>query len=309
MMDGAGPLVSVVLPTYNRLRYLREAIDSVREQTHPNWELVVVDDGSEDGTAEFVSGIADDRVRLIGLAHSGNIARLRNRGVQESNGEYLAFLDSDDCWEPSKLEAQLRALHADPESVWCYTGIVRMDTAGAELHDPRVQGFVPYSGWILRELLRFDAMVDAVTLLVERSVLVEVGGFDDSVSPYCSDYELIFRLGIKGKAIAVPRGLVRIRVHPDVHSSNRAAAHRCFAGVYGSLAEKSTDPDVRRICRTEQRNHRLKLASRLAEGGLTREAASVVIGVLSRTPWVARAWRVLLIHVLLNGIRRRGRSS
>ena len=95
MSDGAIPLVSVGIPTYNRLPYLREAIASVREQTHPNWELFVVDDGSEDGTAEFVPGIRDDRVHLVRLFHSGNIARLRNRGVQEARGEYVAFLDSD----------------------------------------------------------------------------------------------------------------------------------------------------------------------------------------------------------------------
>ncbi len=309
MSDGASPLVSVGIPTYNRLPYLREAIASVREQTHPSWELFVVDDGSEDGTAEFVLGIRDDRVHLVRLLHSGNIARLRNRGVQEARGEYVAFLDSDDLWEPRKLEAQLAALRATPECRWSYTKMVRMDASGTELNDPGVREFVPYSGSIVKELLRFDTPVDAVTLLAERSLLEELGGFDESVSPYCSDYELIFRLGIAARAVAVPGGLVRVRVHPDAHSSDREAAHRCFVGVYGGLAETLTDPELRRICRIEQRRHRLSQASRLAEAGHTGAATREVAAVLLRSPWVVRAWLVFLVQILLNGLLRRGRRG
>src|SRR2546421_610268 len=101
--------VSVILPTYDRLPLLREAVESVRAQTWADWELVVIDDGSTDGTAEYLTELAsvDPRVRVLRRPHRGNPARLRNEAVAASTGEYVAFQDSDDVWEPEKLARQL----------------------------------------------------------------------------------------------------------------------------------------------------------------------------------------------------------
>src|SRR6266446_6353562 len=115
------PLVTVVIPTWNRLPLLEEAVASVIVQTHSYWELIVVDDGSTDGTADRLRAFGDRRVRVVVLRHIGNIGRLRNIGAAAGSGEFIAFLDSDDVWLPRKLELQIGALR-DSSAGWCYTG-------------------------------------------------------------------------------------------------------------------------------------------------------------------------------------------
>src|SRR5687767_7703512 len=110
-----GPLVSILIPTYNRLDYLREAVGSVLRQTYENWELIIVDDGSTDDTRAWVLSLAEPRIRLITIPHSGNLGLVRNRGIAEARGELIAFLDSDDAFEPHKLAAQTAALATHPE--------------------------------------------------------------------------------------------------------------------------------------------------------------------------------------------------
>lgn len=102
------PLVTIVIPTYNRKELLQKAIASVLSQTYTNRELFIVDDGSLDDTKTLVSLIKDVRIYLIGLDHNGNIAHLRNSGAAAGSGEWIAFLDSDDEWISNKLEIQLR---------------------------------------------------------------------------------------------------------------------------------------------------------------------------------------------------------
>ena len=105
----ASPQVSVVIPTYNRAHILGRAIDSVLQQTHRDLELIIVDDGSSDGTAALVRGIEDPRVRYVHQQNRG-VSAARNRGIAEARAEWLAFLDSDDEWLPQKLERQFSAL-------------------------------------------------------------------------------------------------------------------------------------------------------------------------------------------------------
>src|SRR6266702_3015810 len=108
------PDVSVIIPTYNRRAMVRGAVASVLAQTHVSFELIVVDDGSSDGTVEELSRIPDERVRLVRIANSGPAAA-RNQGVAIANAAIIAFLDSDDLWMRSKLERQLEFMLAHPE--------------------------------------------------------------------------------------------------------------------------------------------------------------------------------------------------
>src|SRR5262245_1051561 len=94
------PLISVVLPTYDRESYLREAVNSVVAQTYDDWEMVIVDDGSTDGTRAYLETLTDPRIRVVLREHCGNPALLRNLGVRISRAAYIAFLDSDDTWMP-----------------------------------------------------------------------------------------------------------------------------------------------------------------------------------------------------------------
>src|SRR4051812_24472999 len=116
-------LVSIIIPTYNRAAYLGAAIASVRAQTFADWELIVVDDGSTDETAAMLDELSDPRIRVLRIGHSGSESITRNAGLRLAEGEWVAFLDSDDLWVPEKLERQLAQMVAQPACQWSYTGL------------------------------------------------------------------------------------------------------------------------------------------------------------------------------------------
>src|SRR3954468_14130226 len=117
------PLVSIVLPAFDRAGYLRSAIESVLAQSLTSWEMIVADDGSGPETAEYLRGLGDPRIRVLWLTHSGNPSIARNAALRDARGTYVAFLDSDDLWEPDKLEAQTAALRARGECHWSFTNV------------------------------------------------------------------------------------------------------------------------------------------------------------------------------------------
>ena len=108
--------VSVVVPTYNRAHLIGETIQSVIDQTYSNWELIIVDDGSEDDTKNIIDKFADKRIHYFAIDHCGIFGKVRNVGMQRANGDLIAFLDSDDLWKPNKLSFQLSLLKQDPDA-------------------------------------------------------------------------------------------------------------------------------------------------------------------------------------------------
>ena len=115
------PTISVILPTFNRSRFLRSAVASVFAQSYTDWELIIADDGSDEETRSYLRGIMGPRVKTLWLSHSGNPSRVRNTAIEAANGRYLAFLDSDDVWAPAKLEKQIGAFRERANSRWSYT--------------------------------------------------------------------------------------------------------------------------------------------------------------------------------------------
>jgi glycosyltransferase involved in cell wall biosynthesis len=255
----ASPLVSVVVPTFNRLSYLREAIAAVFAQTYGNWELIVVDDGSTDGTAEFLRGIKEERLRVVMMDHTGNPALLRNAGIRESRGEFIAFLDSDDRWKPEKLAAQLRGFAAEPECRWRYCGFERVDAAGHAM-GPSRRTWTPERGWVLERLLRLEAVVPTPTVMVERALFDEAGGFDESF-PHVEDYELWFRLATRSPVGVDAEPLAVVGVSSGTHSSDRHAMNLAWARVYRETAAR-VSPEQARLCRAKEAEH-ISLAARI----------------------------------------------
>jgi len=216
-------LVSVILPTFNRLGYLQAAVDSVFNQTMRDWELIVADDGSDSETRAYLQSFAEKpRVRVLWLSHSGNPGAVRNAALQCARGEYVAFLDSDDAWTAEKLERQVRQLRA-ARARWGYTGFDRIDGAGESMDIERELHWQYPSGEIFEALLKFDVGISVPSVMVERALLNQVGGFDESQMLY-EDFDLWLRLALLSDVTVVKEPLVRVRSHDRHYSSDGLAA-------------------------------------------------------------------------------------
>lgn len=190
---GEAPLVSVILPTWNRASVLRAAVESVQRQTYSAWELLIVDDGSTDDTAPVARSLAarDERVRHIGLDHGG-VSRARNQGLAAARGEYVAFLDSDKEWDPEFLRTMLAVLVVEGHQV----GFAACEvTMGGQ---PVLRAVAP-----TRESLRIGNSVDQTAIVAVRGILDEVGGFDESLRR-AVDYDLVLKLSTAAEMHQVP---------------------------------------------------------------------------------------------------------
>lgn len=123
-------LVSVIMPTYNRADFIREAIKSVLNQTYQHLELIIIDDGSTDLTSAIINNLQSPVIRYFPLEHSGNISKLRNFGVQKAKGEFIAYLDADDYWDVNKLTAQLQLLATDSSTGLIFTDAIEFNENG-----------------------------------------------------------------------------------------------------------------------------------------------------------------------------------
>ncbi|HUE79327.1 MAG TPA: glycosyltransferase [Sphingomicrobium sp.] len=266
--SGIDPLVTIVLPTFNRADMLMEAVESIIAQTYRRWELLVVDDGSTDATIERVERLADSRIKLVRLAHSGNISRVRNAGVAAATGEYLAFLDSDDLWLPRRLETQLRALQSSQAS-WCYANIRHIDRAGAPVPF-RAGRFRALSGRIAAQLLNDQTGAFIVTWLVRRRLFDEVGGFDEGLLTH-GDLDLALRLSEAADVVAVSEVLALIRDHPSRTTLTRAHPHESAAMIFKKALDRCRDPACARLARRRWANHLASAAcDRLASGDIAK---------------------------------------
>ena len=180
------PAVSVIIPTYNRRELLREAIASVLAQTYGDFELIVVDDGSDDGTAAVVREFAG--VRYVYQPNRG-VSAARNHGVALSSGALLAFLDSDDLWQPRKLASQVAFFTAHPEALICQTEEIwlRRGVRVNPCHKHRKP-----AGDIFARSLEL-CLVSPSAVMLRRRLFERTGGFDESL-PACEDYDLWLRI-------------------------------------------------------------------------------------------------------------------
>ena len=194
------PLVSVVIPTFNRRRLLERAVESVLAQSFSDLELIVVDDGSTDTTPEFVSGLGPP-VRCIRQLRRGPAAA-RNRGIRAARGEFVAFLDSDDWWEPEKLAVQIGAMRREPDFPISHTQ--ELWFRRGELL-PQKKKHRKHRGMIFDRCLPL-CCVSLSTVVARKSLFDEVGPFDESL-PCCEDYEMWLRVSARHPFLLVDRPL------------------------------------------------------------------------------------------------------
>jgi glycosyltransferase involved in cell wall biosynthesis len=206
------PLVSVIIPTHNRARLLPRALASVIAQTLRNYECIVVDDASDDGTEQLdIVSAASQQVRYVRLPLHSGVSKARNTGVACSTGEWLAFLDSDDEWHPAKLEKQMAWLESRPGYRICQTKEIWI-RHGRRVNPPATHE--KKEEYIFEQSLK-RCMVTPSSVVVDRALFLESGGFNESL-PACEDYDLWLKI-----TCVQPVGLVedflltRYGGHPD----------------------------------------------------------------------------------------------
>ncbi|BAT71130.1 glycosyl transferase, group 2 [Thermosulfidibacter takaii ABI70S6] len=209
------PLVSVVIPTYNRAQFVKRAIQSALSQDLKNIEVIVVDDGSQDNTEEVIKNIKDDR--LIYIKHEANrgVSEARNTGIKAAQGKYIAFLDSDDFWAKNKISKQLEAFEKNPEAGLCYTSVNFIDPNGKI---KRVQRAI-YSGYIYPLLLEKNIIGPTSSVMVKKETLLLSQLFNTKLN-YREDYEMWLRIAKQHPVIGIDETLTFQVVHTNKRLSS-----------------------------------------------------------------------------------------
>jgi glycosyltransferase involved in cell wall biosynthesis len=295
----AAPLVSVVMPTFNRQAFLGAAIESVHAQTFKDLEFIIADDGSDAPTRAYLRETAARLpLQVVWLEHSGSPALTRNAGVAAARGRYLAFLDSDDSWLPEKIEQQLAALARDPDARWCYTNFLRTDEVGAVLAEEASRRFTAHRGWIFDRVLETSAAIRTPAVMVCRDLFDEVGGFDEKLRA-CEDYDLWMRLALRAKAAVVEAPLVRVRLGRDSVSrdgapvfADRDVSLRKIAGQVSALRR-------RRVRVERARNARMWMRDAARSGG--RAALFDVVAASLGCGWTSARWWLSATRLCIRG--------
>ena len=211
--------VSVIIPTYNRGHLIHEALESVSSQTYQDFEVIVVDDGSSDQTRSILEAVpTDKKVRYI-LQENRGSASARNRGGEEAIGEYLAFLDSDDLFLPTKLEKQTAVLDANSEFAMVQSYFEKFRTSGEELGTRETTFF---SGHVYPQILTYwSYLLNPSCILIRKSVFEELGGFDESMHS-AEDLDFFRRVARKYPIGLIPEVLAKIRVHPGNKTADKS---------------------------------------------------------------------------------------
>lgn len=239
MPDAAvGPLVSVVIPAFNAAATLDQTLQSVRAQTHRCLDIIVVDDGSTDATAEIAlsHASADPRIRLVRQANGG-VAAARNAGVRLARGELVAPIDADDLWAPTKIERQVAALAANPEAMLAYTWYACVNERG------RIVGYGGRHGGeqdTLRAMCRTNLVGNGSGALMRKQAMLALGCYDESLRARggqgCEDYKLYLGLAAMGPVVAVQDFLTGYRVSPHNMSSDTVQMCRSHLMVLEEFA-------------------------------------------------------------------------
>ena len=228
----ATPRVSVVLPAFNRAAAIGTSVASILRQTWSDFELIVVDDGSTDGTVEAVRAFDDPRIQLLSTPRNMGPSGARNTGIRAARGEWVAFQDSDDEWLPEKLERQMARLD-EPGAGWiaAYCGMAIVGSVHVERRQRTRLRYIPapevteVEGDILPSLLR-SSLVSTQMLVARRSELEAIGGFDEGL-PALVDWDLVLRLAARGPFAFVDEPLVLQRFSEN--SITRDMARRTVA--------------------------------------------------------------------------------
>jgi glycosyltransferase involved in cell wall biosynthesis len=231
------PKVSVVIPSYNAMTYLPETLESVLGQTFADFEVLIINDGSSDHIVEWAAQIGDDRVKLISQENKG-LPGARNTGIAEAQGEFIAFLDADDLWEPTKLEKQVYRLNASPEVGLIHTWMLLVDEKGkstGRVMTSEAEG----NAW---EQVIEKNVIACPSVVVRRSCFETVGVFDCNLNSV-EDWDMWIRIAKHYPFALIREPLSYYRQLPNSMSKNCQVMEKAFHIVI-EKAFKSASPEM-----------------------------------------------------------------
>jgi glycosyltransferase involved in cell wall biosynthesis len=289
--------VSVVVPCHDSSGTIRAALDSALAQTFDSFEIVVVDDGSSDRTPEIVGRYEREHpglVRLVRSDHRGPYAA-RNLGARVARGAFLAFLDSDDLWEPPKLERQVALMRSRPDVVLCHTGGRTMTADGKPLRTFHPQP--DYVGDCFVRLLVRNRLATS-SVLMRRAFFLELGGFDETFEAR-GDWELWTRAARHGELAAIDEPLIRYRLHDGRMSNDTDRMRRSHLLVIEKHRNAYRDvPHLARYIRESRFRAHMDYGGEYLGAGRTSSARGEALRALLQKPFEAGGWKLLARSVL-----------
>ncbi|MBE9011371.1 glycosyltransferase [Pseudanabaenaceae cyanobacterium LEGE 13415] len=244
----SSPLVSVVIAAYNAEAFISDALDSIQAQTYPYFEVIVVDDGSSDRTAEIVRSYSqnDDRFRLIQQENFG-VAASRNLAIQQSSGKYIAPIDADDVWYPKRLEKHVQRLEASDESVGLvYSWSMYLTESG------KIRAYSPFGqlgaaeGNVLAILVFYNFLDNASTAMFRRSCIDAVGNYNTELKT-CEDWDLYVRIAEQYRFAIVPEYLIGYRQYSGSMSTKCVTMSHFYELIMSRIYQRHPElsPSIR----------------------------------------------------------------
>jgi len=280
------PFISVIIPTFNRLDLLKKTVDSVREQTFRDFEIIVVNDGSSDGTGKWLEYQQD--VTHLDQVNSG-IAASRNNGAAIATGQWLAFLDHDDLWAPDKLQIQAEFVRENPRFALVAARHVRL----GRKHRARRR-----CKWVMGDLFVkafSESFIHTSSVLIRRDVFDKIGGFPTQYR-FADEFDVWLKIAAAYPIAYVDDPLVFIRFYESNTSHDRIGVR---TDTYDILM-KNYDPEriPERIFRKTMSDHDISFGRAHLNAENTREALNWFRRSVQRTPWRPRSWRYYLKYRL-----------
>ncbi len=308
------PTVSVIVPSHDYARYLPDAIGSLTAQTLSDWECIVVDDGSTDGTSAMLASLADEEPRLVRISQPrGGVSAARNVGLRQARGEFIQFLDADDLLHPAKIEMHVRALHADPEADIVYGPTAYFDdqtpTVLREWHSAErpPRGRARDAGALMLSQLLMANQMTIEAPLIRKSVLERVGGFDERLDRM-EDWDLWLRCAIAGARfvfVSFTQPVARVRLHPTSASHSSAQMLVGEIAVRRKIETMLSSPSDRALNDRGLDDAQAQAGKLLWLGGDARRGLRYLLtaAVSQRNPmWFA--WILALLLTPIPGIQR-----
>ena len=256
------PKVSIIIPTFNRLPMLKEAVDSVLAQDFEDFELIIVDDGSTDGTADKMIKYGG-RIKLLRHKENRGVSAARNSGIIHAKGKYIGFLDSDDLWVKGKLEFQVSFLDENPHYPLCYTDEIWI-RKGKRVN-PMLK-HTKYSGWIFEKCLPL-CTISPSSVMMRKTLFSRVGLFDEAL-PVCEDYDFWLRVSTRFPVFFIDKKMIIKRGGHSDQLSNRSWGNDRYRviALEKLLSEPSVGPEERELVLKEMK----KKCQILSQGFLKR---------------------------------------